>query len=132
LFNALNTTKASLKMATLLVEGMKVKKENMERHLKEGFILATELADYLVLKGIPFREAHHLTGKIVQYAEDKGKKLEELTLEEFKSFTPLIEEDLYNWLTIEHAIKRREILGGTGKETVKNYIKTLKAHFFES
>lgn len=132
LFNALNTTKASLKMATLLVEGMKVKKENMEKHLKEGFILATELADYLVLKGIPFREAHHLTGKIVRYAEEKRKKLEELTLDEFKSFTPLIEEDLYNWLTIEHAIKRREILGGTGKETVKNYIKTLKAHFIES
>lgn len=128
LFNALTNTKASLKMAILLIEGLRVKREKLEAHLREGFLLATELADYLVTKGIPFREAHHLTGKIVRYAEENKKKLEELTLEEFKHFSPLIEKDIYTWLTIEHALYRREILGGTGKEAVKNYIKNLKSY----
>ncbi len=126
IFQALETTKASLKMATLLVEGIKLKKEKLENLLKEGYLLATELADYLVMKGLPFRTAHHLTGKIVLFAENEGKKLEELSLEEFKRFTPLISEDIYEWLTIEHALKRREIIGGTGKNTVKKYLEDFK------
>lgn len=131
LFEALKNTKASLKMATLLLEGLKVNKEKMGSFLKEGFLLATELADYLVLKGIPFREAHHITGQIVRYAEEKGKKLEDLSLEEFKIFSPLIEEDIYKWLTIEHSLSRREILGGTGKKAVINYLSNLKNYLNE-
>ncbi|MFN3505744.1 MAG: argininosuccinate lyase, partial [Caldimicrobium sp.] len=131
LFEALKNTKASLKMATLLLEGLKVNKEKMGSFLKEGFLLATELADYLVLKGIPFREAHHITGQIVRYAEEKGKKLEDLSLEEFKIFSPLIEEDIYKWLTIEHSLSRREILGGTGKRAVINYLSNLKNYLNE-
>ncbi len=126
IFQALKTTMASLKMATLLVQGIILKKERLETLLKEGYLLATELADYLVTKGLPFRSAHHLTGKIVLYAEKSGKKLEELTLEEFQSFSPLISEDVYEWLTIEHALKRREISGGTGKKTVKKYLEDFK------
>ena len=125
LFSALNTTQASLKMATLLVRGLMVKKEKIEPLLQEGFLLATELADYLVTQGIPFREAHHLTGRIVRYAEENKKKLEELSLKEFKNFSSLIEEDVYNWLTLEHALQRREILGGTGRAAVEEYIKNL-------
>jgi argininosuccinate lyase len=126
LFQALETTKASLKMATLLIKNLILKKERLENLLKEGYLLATELADYLVTKGIPFRKAHHLTGKIVLYAQKRGKRLEELTLEEFRNFSPLISEDIYNWLTIEHSLKRREIPGGTGKKTVKNYLEDFK------
>ncbi|MGC9018056.1 MAG: argininosuccinate lyase, partial [Caldimicrobium sp.] len=126
LFQALETTKASLKMATLLIKNLILKKERLENLLKEGYLLATELADYLVTKGIPFRKAHHLTGKIVLYAQKRGKRLEELTLEEFRNFSPLISEDIYNWLTIEHSLKRREIPGGTGRKTVKNYLEDFK------
>lgn len=131
IFQALDTTKASLKMASLLVKGIILKKERLEDLLKEGYLLATELADYLVTKGVPFRSAHHLTGKIVLYAEKKGKKLEELSLEEFQSFSPLISEDIYQWLTIEHALKRREIPGGTGKNTVKRYLEDFKKWILE-
>jgi len=123
LFSAIKTTKDSLKMATLLIEGLKVKEERLKALLKEGYLLATELADYLVTKGVPFRKAHHLTGKLVLYAEEKGKRLEELELNEFKEICPLIEEEVYTWLTVEHALKRREIKGGTGPETVRKYLK---------
>ncbi len=127
LFQAIKTTKTSLLMATLLIEGLVIKKERLTQLLKEGYLLATELADYLVTKGIPFREAHHITGKIVRFAEDQGKKLEELTLEEFKKFSTIIEEDVYEWLAVEHALLRREIPGGTGPQTVKTYIQSLKS-----
>jgi len=126
IFQALKTTKDSLFMATLLIQGLTLKVERLKELIKEGYLLATELADYLVTKGIPFREAHHITGKIVRYAEERGKRLEELNLEEFQSFCPLIGEDLYPWLTLEHALKRREIPGGTGKEAVKQYLHDLE------
>lgn len=131
LFQGIVTTQASLKMATLLIEGLKVNQKRIESFLKEGYLLATELADYLVTKGLPFREAHHLTGKIVRFAEERGKKLEELSLAEFQSFSPLITEEIYTWLTIEHSLKRREILGGTGREAVKNYLNSLQEYILK-
>ncbi|MCS7200358.1 MAG: argininosuccinate lyase [Caldimicrobium sp.] len=126
LFQALKITKASLRMATLLVEGLQPKKERLKEITKEGYLLATEVADYLVTKGIPFRQAHHLTGQIVRYAEENNRKLEDLTLEEYKRFSPLIEKDIYQWLTLEHALFRRNILGGTGKKAVRAYLKKLR------
>lgn len=126
LFQAVNTAKASIKMATLLVEGITLNRDRLEEVLKEGHLLATEVADYLVTKGVPFREAHHITGRIVRYAEERKKKLEELTLEEFKSFSPLIGEDVYTWLALDHALQRREIIGGTGKMAVKTYLRNFR------
>ncbi len=126
IFESLDTTINSVKMMALMIQGLKVKKENIEKYLNKGYLLATELADYLVTKGIPFRKAHHITGQIVLYAEKKGKKLEELTLEEFQKFSNVIERDIYKWLTIENAIKRREIFGGTGFKSVKKEINKAK------
>lgn len=126
LFEALKNTQNSIKMMTLLIEGLTLNKENIEIHLKKGYLLATELADYLVTKGVPFRKAHHITGEIVLYAEKKEKNLEELTLEEFKNFSEVIEKDVYQWLTMENFFKRREILGGTGYISVKNRIEEAK------
>lgn len=127
LFQALKNTKNSLKMMALLVEELKLKKENIEAHLKKGYLLATELADYLVIKGIPFRRAHHITGEIVLYAEKNGKPLEALSIEEFKKFCDRIEEDVYQWLSFENFFKRREIFGGTGFHNVKERIDEAKA-----
>ncbi|MDF2953552.1 MAG: Argininosuccinate lyase [Thermodesulfobacterium sp.] len=126
LFEALENTKKSIKMMALLIEGLKLNKKNIEPYLKKGYLLATELADYLVTKGIPFRKAHHITGEIVVYAEKKGKTLEELKLEEFKKFSEVIEKDIYQWLTIENFFKRREILGGTGYNSVKKRLEEAK------
>ncbi len=125
-FESIDTTVNSLKMMTLMIKDLKVKRENMERFLDKGYLLATELADYLVTKGIPFRKAHHITGEIVLYAEKKGKRLEELSLKEFKSFSEVIEKDIYRWLSIENAIRRRSLLGGTGFESVKSEIERAK------
>lgn len=126
LFSALKTTLDSLKLASLMVRDLKLKKENIENHLRKGYLLATELADYLVLKGIPFRKAYKITGEIVLYAEKAGKKLEDLTLDEFRKFSDLIEEDVYSWLSFEGSIKRREIYGGTGYQAVKQAIEKAK------
>jgi len=125
-FEALRHTIDSLKMMKLVVAGMKLKVDRIKQVMKEGYLLATEVADYLVLKGIPFRKAHHITGKIVGYAEKTGKKLEDMSLEEFKKFSPVIEEDIYEWLTLEHAVARREVKGGTGFNAVKEAIKEAK------
>ncbi len=126
IFQALDTTYKSLKMLSLLVQSIKVNQKRLKEILEKGHLLATELADYLVTKGIPFRKAHNLCGQIVLYAEKTNKKLSDLTLEEFKNFSPLIEEDVYQWLTIEHALKRREILGGTGPKSVEKEIRMAK------
>ena len=127
LFQALNYTLNSLRMATLLVKGLKLNAEKISEHLKHGYLLATELADYLVLKGVPFRKAHHVVGEIVRYAEGRKKELSELSLDEYKKFHQAFEEDVYEWLTVEHALSRRNILGGTGKRAVKEYIERLRS-----
>ena len=126
IFQALENTQKSIKMMSLLIKELKLNKEKIEIHLKEGYLLATELADYLVTKGIPFRKAHHIAGEIVLYAEKNGKALEKLKLEELKKFSKVIEKDIYEWLTIKNFFKRREIFGGTGYLNVKEQIEKAK------
>ena len=126
IFQALENTQKSIKMMSLLIKELKLNKEKIEIHLKKGYLLATELADYLVTKGIPFRKAHHIAGEIVLYAEKNGKALEKLKLEELKKFSKVIEKDIYKWLTIKNFFKRREIFGGTGYLNVKEQIEKAK------
>jgi len=125
-FEAIKVTTDSVTMMKLLVEGLTLNTKRLTEVVKSGYLLATELADYLVLKGIPFRKAHHITGEIVKYAESQKKNLEDLSLEEFKNFSELIEEDIYEWLDLEHAINRRNLFGGTGKAAVSEAIATAK------
>jgi argininosuccinate lyase len=101
--------------------------EAMRRALKKGFLNATELADYLVAKGLPFREAHHLTGAVVRFAEEKGVGLEDLSLDEFKSFSPLIGKGVYKVLSYEAAVARRNSPGGTGPQAVAEQLRELSA-----
>lgn len=126
IFQALENTQKSIKMMSLLIKELKLNKEKIEIHLKKGYLLATELADYLITKGIPFRKAHHIAGEIVLYAEKNGKALEKLKLEELKKFSKVIEKDIYEWLTIKNFFKRREIFGGTGYLSVKEQIEKAK------
>lgn len=86
---------------------------------KKGFINATELADYLAAKGIPFRDAHHITGKVVALAEKAGKDLEDLSLKEFQSVSPVITEDIYPLLDYHACARRRETPGGTGQNSIR-------------
>jgi argininosuccinate lyase len=121
------TVSLSLEAMTGMVRGLGFHTERMRAALDRGFLNATELADYLVGKGMPFREAHHVTGTAVALAESSGKRLEELSLDEFKKLCPLISEDVYAVLDLRAAVARRNTPGGTGPLAVAGQLKSLRA-----
>ncbi|KZN68522.1 bifunctional argininosuccinate lyase/N-acetylglutamate synthase [Pseudoalteromonas luteoviolacea S4060-1] len=127
LFDALPTWIASLHMAQACIKGVKVNGEATLAAAKGGHANATELADYLVAKNIPFREGHHIVGQLVQQAIAQGKNLEELTLAEFQSICPQIEEDVYPRLEIAACISARQALGGTSLPQVKKALQLTKS-----
>ncbi|KZN29591.1 bifunctional argininosuccinate lyase/N-acetylglutamate synthase [Pseudoalteromonas luteoviolacea S2607] len=127
LFDALPTWIASLHMAQACIKGVKVNGEATLAAAKGGHANATELADYLVAKNIPFREGHHIVGQLVQQAIAQGKNLEELTLDEFQSICPQIEEDVYPRLEIAACISARQALGGTSLPQVKKALQLKKS-----
>ncbi|OAG27320.1 argininosuccinate lyase [Thermodesulfatator autotrophicus] len=122
LFDTIDTLLPSLTLARELIAGLKVNQERMRKACEQGHLTATDLADYLVTKGLPFREAHHIVGRLVAYCEEKGLKLWELPIEKLKEFSTLIEEDVYEWLTLEGSVARRKVVGGTAPEQVKKAI----------
>ncbi|MEY3219494.1 MAG: argininosuccinate lyase [Pseudomonadota bacterium] len=127
LFDTIDTLKGSLKVYADMMLGIKVKQFNMRKAAKEGFTTATDLADYLVRKGIAFRDAHEIVGKAVRYCVDHQQYLDELPLEIFKTFSKQIEEDVYYVLTLEGSVSARNHLGGTAPEQVKKAILRVQA-----
>ncbi|EJL7000318.1 argininosuccinate lyase [Vibrio cholerae] len=122
LFDALDTWFDCLQMAGLCFDGIKVNAARTLEAAKQGYSNATELADYLVAKGIPFREAHHIVGVAVVAAIGKGVALEELSLAELQQFSPLIEQDVYPILTIESCLEKRCALGGVSPKQVAHAV----------
>ncbi|MPW30025.1 argininosuccinate lyase [Agarivorans sp. B2Z047] len=120
LFDALDTWGDCLAMAELVLDDMSVHEETTTEAAKGGYSNATELADYLVAKGIPFREAHHIVGIAVVKAIEKGVPLEELSLAEFKELAPEIEDDVYPNLSLESTLAKRQALGGVAPEQVEH------------
>ncbi|HAS8568995.1 TPA: argininosuccinate lyase [Vibrio vulnificus] len=118
LFDALDTWNDCMEMAALCFDGIKVNGERTLEAAKQGYANSTELADYLVAKGIPFREAHHIVGVAVVGAIAQGCALEELSLEQLQSFSPVIEADVYQILTIESCLEKRSALGGVSPKQV--------------
>ncbi|MBV7298787.1 argininosuccinate lyase [Enterovibrio paralichthyis] len=119
LFDALDTWFDCIEMAALCFDGIKINKARTLEAAMQGYSNATELADYLVAKGIPFREAHHIVGVAVVAAIEKGCALEELSLEEMKQFSPVIDEDVYPILTIDSCLEKRCALGGVAPNQVE-------------
>ncbi len=119
LFDAVDTLTASLRVFAELLGGIKVNAEAMRRAALEGFATATDLADYLVKKGAPFREAHEAVAQAVRFAEGRGCDLAGLTLAELQQFSPLIGADVFAALTLEGALKARSHIGGTAPARVK-------------
>lgn len=117
-FDADDTVRASLRVMAGMLAGLAFRPERMREALGQGFLNATELADYLAARGVPFREAHHITGRAVAFAESAGKTLEQLTLPELREFSPEIGEDVYEALRYETAVARRNGPGGTGPESI--------------
>ena len=126
IFDSIDTLKTSLRVFAPMVETMTVRKERMRAAAKEGFINATDLADYLTKKGMPFRNAYKITGQIVAFCIDSGTDLESLSLEDYRSFSPLFEADLYDEIALETCVNKRISKGGTGRESVLEQLKTVK------
>jgi len=118
LFDAMDNLSMCLRMATRVIEGLKVDRERCRKAAAGGYTNATELADYLVGKGVPFREAHDVVGRVVRHALAKGLPLEDLELADFREFSPKIDEDVFACLTLEACLAKREIPGGTGPKAV--------------
>jgi len=121
-FDTVDTLKGSLKIFAPMIEKMKVNKDRMYSAAKLGFSTATDFADYLVRKGVPFRQAHHIVGKTVAYCIDKNVNLFDLTLEEFKQFCDKVDKDIYEFITVEASVNSRKATGGTAKCVVEKQI----------
>ena len=126
-FDAADTVKASVSIFTEMILTMEVKKENMEKAAKYGYMNATDAADYLVSKGIPFRDCHEIIGKIVLYCINKGIAIEDMTMEEFKSFSPEFDEDIYEKISIRSCIEAKKSEGSTSFESVKKQLEDIEA-----
>ena len=118
LFDTVDTLCSTLEVFTGVVQSSKIDTERTRHIAEEGYILATDLADYLVKKGMAFLQAHRTVGELVKYAAERGKPFGELTLEEYHRFSPSFGEDVYS-LTVESSIAARDVLGGTAREQVE-------------
>ena len=128
LFDAIDTWIDSLDMAALVFEGIKLNKQNAIDAAKGGYSNATELADYLVSKNVPFREAHSIVGRIVLYAISKDKALEDLSVAEFKEYSDVISDDVYPCLQLENILAKRDIIGGVAPAQSALEIKRMKEY----
>ncbi|MDI1471196.1 Argininosuccinate lyase [Thermodesulfovibrio sp. N1] len=125
-FDTCDTVIMSLKIMIEMLPQVKFNVDKMKASLKTGFLTATDLAEYLVKKGVPFRIAHEIVGKIVLYCIEKGKNLSELEIKEFKKFSDKIDENVYEILTPEGSITAKQSYGSTAKKFVKEQIIILK------
>ncbi|WP_370279289.1 argininosuccinate lyase [Pontibacterium sp.] len=119
LFDAIDTVKGCLRAFADMVPALESKKENMREAALRGFSTATDLADYLVRKGVPFRDAHEIVGKSVAYGIEEGKDLGEMTLDELAQFSDVITTDVFDVLTLEGSVAARNHIGGTAPDQVR-------------
>lgn len=126
MFDTVETILNSLDVLAGMLSSMQINKAKMQQSTENDFSNATELADYLAEKGLPFREAHEIVGKLVLDSIKHGKNIQDWDLEELQAYHPLIEEDIYIYLRPETAVQRRNSLGGTGFEQVKYQIEQAK------
>jgi argininosuccinate lyase len=126
LFDTVDTVEASLKIMGEVIAGMRVRRERMLTAVKDGYMNATDLADYLVERGMAFRAAHEVAGKVVQYCVMETKRIEELSLAELKRFSSKFDKDVYRYISAEAVVGRRRALGGTAKRNVVRRLKELR------
>jgi argininosuccinate lyase len=127
LFDAVDTLSDTLRMFTGMLSGLTVNAQAMRRAAAEGYATATDLADYLVKKGLPFREAHEAVARAVRFAADQGKDLAGLALEDLQRFSPLVAQDVFAGLTLEGSLAARNHLGGTAPAQVRAAIARARA-----
>ena len=132
-FDAIDTVKGCIALFNGMIKTMNLNKERMRRSAMGGFTNATDAADYLVKKGVPFRDAHGIIGRLVLYSIDNNKSLDELTIEEYKEICPTFEEDIYEAISLETCVSLRNTIGAPGIDAMKKvieinetYLKSLK------
>lgn len=121
-FDAIDTVKGCLALFTGMIKTMTVNKDVMAASAKKGFTNATDAADYLVNHGVPFRDAHGVVGQLVLYCIEKNISLEDMTLEEYKRISPVFEEDIYDAISLETCIEKRETIGAPGRTAMERVI----------
>jgi len=124
-FDCVDTLLSTLEVFAGMLKTLRVKAENIRQAAKQGYILATDLADYLVKKGEPFRTAHDIVARLVSYAMEKGKSFSELSLTEYKGFSPLFGDDVYS-ITVESSLAARDNIGGTAPKQVERALATAR------
>jgi argininosuccinate lyase len=126
LFDAVDTVEQCLMVMTRLLKELSFNKKVMKNAIDKGYLVATDLADYLVGRGLTFRKAHQIVGEMVLYAMGQKKEFNQLTLDEMNRFSKEIENDVYAWLDPAQCVERRNLPGGTAPERVKKSIKKAK------
>lgn len=126
LFDSVTTALMSVEMLTGLIRRMTVKGDTMKKAATEGYLVALDIADYLVEKGIPFAQAHHVVGKMVTHCLDRNKEFSMLTLQEFRKFSPAFDKDVFSHITLEKVIERKNQVGGTARARVLQRIKEIE------
>lgn len=126
LFLALDTVTQVLTVFIQMVQTLKFNASQMEQAVQSGYLLATDLADYLVSKKIAFRKAHEIVGQVVQYAISKNKDLSDLALKELQKYSKSIQSDVYEWLKVGNSLAKRQVVGGTSSQQVKRALQNAK------
>jgi argininosuccinate lyase len=126
IFDSVDTVKKCLEVFAPMILTMKVNREAMYNAAQKGFINATDLADYLTKKGLPFRRAYQMVGQIVSHCLQNNLVLDTLPLETYKNFSPLFEQDLYAEISLETCVSKRTSPGGTGTQSLLDQIKYLR------
>ncbi len=126
LFDAVDTVKKCLMVFAPMLSTMKVNEDQMAKGAASGFTNATEVADYLAKKGVPFREAHGIVGRLVLYCVQQQKAIHQLSLDEFHLFSPVFAEDIYQAVDIRQSVARRSLVGGPAPERVREQIQQLR------
>ncbi|MBE5923310.1 MAG: argininosuccinate lyase [Lachnospiraceae bacterium] len=121
-FDAIDTVKGCLALFTGMIKTMSVNKATMEESAKKGFTNATDAADYLVGKGVPFRDAHGIVGQLVLYCIDKNISLDDMSLEEYKKISPVFEDDIYEAISLKTCVEKRETIGAPSRTSMEKVI----------
>ena len=125
-FDAIDTVKGCLALFTGMISTVTFRKDVMEMSAKNGFTNATDAADYLVKHGVAFRDAHGIVGQLVLYCIDKGKALDDMTLEEFKAVSPVFDEDIYEAVSMKTCVEKRITQGAPGRRAMEEALKAFR------
>lgn len=127
-FDAIDTTKSCLRVFSEMIKTLKFNKDTMEKSAAGGFINATDVADYLVCRGVPFRDAHGISGKLVLKCAELGVSLDELDIDEYKKISPVFEDDIYEAISLKTCVEKRTSQGGPSPDGIKELIEEYKIY----